>query len=247
MSEVVIVTVERIVHQVEITVERTGIVEITVERKTRDIQITTQTEVREIDIRSEPLVREIDIVVSPVIRTVEINATGLRGPQGPAGPQGEVGLQGSPGMQGPQGEPGLQGIQGVQGIQGEQGPQGIQGPPGITRPAQAIFTFGGDISVVAGSVRIYNATGQTCTISKVFICLNTAPTGSAVIVDVHKNGTTIFTNQAHRPQIAISGNTGVTTSVDVSSWLDGEYLTVDIDQIGSTIPGSDLTVHIVYT
>jgi len=32
---------------------------------------------------------------------------------------------------------------------------------------------------------------------------------------------------------------------DVASWVAGEYLTIDVDQIGSTLPGSDLVVHII--
>lgn len=94
-------------------------------------------------------------------------------------------------------------------------------------------------------LRIYNLSGRTMTISRVALSVGTAPTGSAIIVDVHKDGTTIFTNQAHRPQIAASAFYGDSTDVDVSSWADASYLTVEIDQVGSTIIGDDLVVHVV--
>ncbi len=110
-----------------------------------------------------------------------------------------------------------------------------------------IFTMEGNVSVVDNPLRIYNASGGTRTISKVFLAVNTAPTGAAIIVDIHKNGTTIFTTQSNRPQIAADANTGYTTTIEVSTWADGAYLTMHIDQIGSTTPGSDLTVIILYS
>jgi hypothetical protein len=109
---------------------------------------------------------------------------------------------------------------------------------------EAIFTFEGTLLVVSGKVRIYNKLGTTMTISQVFIAVNTAPAGAAVIVDVHKNGITIFTDQIHRPQIADGQNTGFTTTIDIATLADGDYLTTDIDQIGNA--SDTLTVHVVY-
>lgn len=97
----------------------------------------------------------------------------------------------------------------------------------------------------SGAFRIYNTLGLTLTFSKVHLAVNTAPTGQAIIVDVHKNGATIFTTQANRPQIAAAAYTGFSTTFDVTTWADGEYLQVDIDQIGSVISGSDLAVQII--
>jgi len=111
---------------------------------------------------------------------------------------------------------------------------------------QAIFTVGSGLAVGSNPYRIYNATGQTKTISKVFLSVSDCPTGAAIIVDVNKNGTTIFTTQSNRPTIVESGYTGYTTSIDVTSWAADEYLTVDIDQVGAIIAGNYLTVHVVY-
>ena len=106
------------------------------------------------------------------------------------------------------------------------------------------WTFAGNQTPVASPLRIYNTSGITRTIAKVFVSVNTPPTGSALIVDVHKNGTTIFTNQANRPQIAGGQYTGQSTTIDVIDWAPGDYLTVEVDQVGSTTPGADLTVHV---
>lgn len=116
----------------------------------------------------------------------------------------------------------------------------------VSNNRQTILTFTSTLSVKDNPLRIYNKFGSTQTISQVFLSVGTIPTGSGIIVDVHKNGTTIFTNQSHRPVIASGNYTGYTTNIDVPSWTDGEYLTAHVDQVGSPTPGSDLVVHIIH-
>ncbi len=86
---------------------------------------------------------------------------------------------------------------------------------------------------------------SSLTITKVKIHVKTAPTSATLIVDVNKAGTTIFTNQANRPTIAI-GNTDADSGVpDVTALAENDKLRVDVDKVGSTITGYDLTVEIV--
>ena len=115
----------------------------------------------------------------------------------------------------------------------------------VTR--QTIFTVSGALTVASSPLRIYNKLGANQTISEVFIVASTAPVGAAILVDVNLDGTTIFTNQAHRPTIADGANTGTTTDVDVATWTDDSYLTIDVDQIGSGTAGADLVVHIIHS
>jgi hypothetical protein len=117
---------------------------------------------------------------------------------------------------------------------------------GLISVRQTIFTYAGNVVLAGGLLRIYNQTGVTQVITEVFISVNTAPTGANLIVDVHKDGVTIFTNQAHRPEIVAAGFTDSTTDIDVPNWADGEYLTAIVDQIGSTITGANLTVHVIH-
>ncbi len=111
------------------------------------------------------------------------------------------------------------------------------------------FGFDGVLVTFTGARRWYPSTAITvisCTAS-----VNTAPTGATVLVDVDKNindgGATIFTTQANRPEIAISGYVSAAEVPDITSFLSSDYMTVDVDQIGSTIAGSDITVTIRYT
>ncbi|MCJ7431244.1 hypothetical protein MUO83_08565 [Candidatus Bathyarchaeota archaeon] len=82
-------------------------------------------------------------------------------------------------------------------------------------------------------------------IVKVKVVVKTAPTGAALIVDVNKNGTTIFTTQGGRPSIAAGDTADDSDTPDVTALAETDKLTVDIDQVGSTIAGADLTVEVV--
>jgi len=79
----------------------------------------------------------------------------------------------------------------------------------------------------------------TLTISKVKIYSDTAPTGASLIVDVNKNGVTIFTTQANRPQIVVAGHADDSGTPDVTALVEGDRVSVDVDQVGSTIAGGD--------
>ena len=117
---------------------------------------------------------------------------------------------------------------------------------GLIQVRETIFTYPGNLVVGGGLLRLYNKTGVTQTIMEVFIAVSTAPTGASIKMDIHMDGVTIFTNQAHRPEIAAAGFTGDALTIDVSAWADGSYLTAIVDQIGSTITGANLTIHVVH-
>lgn len=108
----------------------------------------------------------------------------------------------------------------------------------------ATFSYGGPLQVAVGTFRWYNDTGRTLTINSVRASVGTAPTGAAVLVDVDVDGTTIYGTQANRPTIAVSTNTDVAGAASTTTIAAGHYLTVDIDQIGSTVTGSDLVVSV---
>jgi hypothetical protein len=83
------------------------------------------------------------------------------------------------------------------------------------------------------------------TISAVWLHRATPGTSSSSIVDLNKNGVTMYTTQANRPTIAFndSDNKVQATLPDITSVAAGDILTMDIDQIEGGIPG-DLTLTI---
>ena len=58
-----------------------------------------------------------------------------------------------------------------------------------------------------------------CTITAVRASVGVAPTGASLIVDVHLDGTTIFTTQGNRPTITATNFTDLTNTPDVTSDL----------------------------
>ncbi|HEX4662482.1 MAG TPA: hypothetical protein VH144_02615 [Candidatus Saccharimonadales bacterium] len=111
-----------------------------------------------------------------------------------------------------------------------------------TGPTQFSFTYNGPVVVRTGVNRLRNP-GRTLTIAKCYVDAGTAPTGASLIVDVKKNGTTIYTTQANRPTLT-AGSQAANSVPDVTAFADGDYLTVDIAQVGSTVAGSDVSVMI---
>jgi hypothetical protein len=108
------------------------------------------------------------------------------------------------------------------------------------------FSIAGAVTTGTGAHRIYNDTGVQLTIRAVRATVGTPPAGASIIVHVNKNGSTIFTTTANRPTIAAAANTsGKVTNADVTTLNDGDYLTVTVDQIGSTTAGSDLVVQVL--
>lgn len=113
---------------------------------------------------------------------------------------------------------------------------------GISPGEMSPFSVGGVLSATAYTMRLYVNEAQT--ITSVRASVGTAPTGSSIIIDVFKNGTTLFTGGTDRPTIAIGGFTDVGVPA-VTSLAANDYLTVEIVQVGSTIAGADLVVQVV--
>lgn len=83
---------------------------------------------------------------------------------------------------------------------------------------------------------------QAMTIVKVWLIARTAPTSAAILIDINKNGSTIWSTQGNRATIAASATTGNTTTFNTTALAAGDYLDFDIDQVGSSVAGVDLTV-----
>jgi hypothetical protein len=78
----------------------------------------------------------------------------------------------------------------------------------------------------------------------VYGAVKIAPQGASILVDLNKNGSTIWLTQANRLTIAAEATTGTQTSFDTIALAEGDLLTMDIDQVGSTTAGADLTIEL---
>lgn len=110
----------------------------------------------------------------------------------------------------------------------------------------ATFAVSGGLSITLGTLRFRFPFAAT--LEGVSAAVNTAPTGANILLDVNKNGVSIYPFST-KPTILIGAfdTGGVEQVPDTTNMNPGDYLQVDIDQVGSTIPGSDLTVFIRYS
>jgi len=101
----------------------------------------------------------------------------------------------------------------------------------------------GTIGVTGGALRV--PFRQNAKIISVSAMVDTAPTGASLIVDlIDSAGTTMFTTQPNRPTILATQNMSDEEVPDVTDVDANSYVIVQVDQIGSTEPGQDLTVLI---
>jgi hypothetical protein len=82
------------------------------------------------------------------------------------------------------------------------------------------------------------------TIKEVHASVKTAPTGASIIVDINKNGSTIWATQSNRVTIAATEYVATQSTFDTTALVNGDYLTIDLDQVGSTIAGAKIAVRV---
>ncbi len=114
--------------------------------------------------------------------------------------------------------------------------------PASGRDFTIVFTWDGTLSVRTGELRI--SPHVDCSILEVWARVNTTPAGASIKVDVHKNGATVFTTQANRPEIAPGDNYDLSVAPDVTGLVTTDYVTMDVDQVGSTTAGQSLSVGV---
>jgi len=94
---------------------------------------------------------------------------------------------------------------------------------------------------------------KECKIESISCRVGTAATGSDIILDINKGNettaeSTIFINQSNRPKILAGEKTYASPAgnslMDIADLSAGDYLTADIDQVGSVVAGADLTITI---
>lgn len=90
---------------------------------------------------------------------------------------------------------------------------------------------------------------QAVTITDIYASVDTAPTGSGIVIDVNKNGTTIMTTD--KLDIDVSERSTLTAAtapaLTTTAFAAGDWLSIDTDSVGSTTAGTTGHVYIRYT
>ena len=96
-----------------------------------------------------------------------------------------------------------------------------------------------------GTNKVYFRMPFAATLLAVKATVNTAPTGSTLIVDINEAGTSLLSTKL---SIDASEKTSTTAAVPAvisdSVLVDDAEMTIDIDQVGSTIKGKGLKVYL---
>lgn len=114
-------------------------------------------------------------------------------------------------------------------VANEQGPQGAQGPAGLV----PVFTRQNELSVVTGKTRFYFENAGT--ITKIRASVGGVSSGSGVSVGTFVNGVSIGT-------VTIPAGSNTATLAVSKAVVAGDYATVSILSVGSSSPGTDLTL-----
>jgi hypothetical protein len=120
-------------------------------------------------------------------------------------------------------------------------------PVGITiPPSPARYFYHGNCSVGTKVAQELIESGGT--VVKVWAYADVAPTGADLILDIKKNGTSIWAvTPANRVKILSGANSGVQTVFDTTSASGGDRFSLDVVQVGATIAGcNDLLVSVQF-
>jgi hypothetical protein len=100
------------------------------------------------------------------------------------------------------------------------------------------YNYDGTLAVNTGSKRLYMT--RTGSLGDFDMFVETAPVGANLTVTIKKNGSQIATGSITDGATSSTANSIATSN---AGFVSGDYLTVDITQIGSTTAGADLYIN----
>lgn len=150
----------------------------------------------------------------------------------------------SPGPIGPTGPAGATGDTGATGATGATGPAGADAPAVLVVAASDETT-----ALTTGVAKVTFRMPFAMTLTEIRASVTTAPTDAALIIDVNQNGSSVVATE--RPAILAGEKTSTTSTtpgvISTSALTDDAEITIDIDQVGSTVAGAGLKVALIGT
>lgn len=100
------------------------------------------------------------------------------------------------------------------------------------------YNYDGGLSVNSGTERYYLHTSVT--LASVDLYIESPSIGSSVNIAILKNGSTIGTASVS------AGQTSSLNNIINVGLVQGDYITVNITQVGSTYPGRDMMINMIF-
>ena len=109
-----------------------------------------------------------------------------------------------------------------------------------------VFTLGGNLAPGGNqSLEVVGPLpGRTITLEKAYGRVKTPSAGADIILDINRNGASIWNNGPNRLRILAGQQGGEQTAFNVSAINENDIETMDVDQVGSVTPGADLTLEL---
>jgi hypothetical protein len=163
-------------------------------------------------------------------------ATGYTGSLGYTGSKGDMGYTGPIGYTGSGGYTGSQGV----GYAGSQGFTGSAGAGGTTTILERHYRKPGVLTVNTGTEKWYIPVDST--ITSIRARVESAPSGTTPL------NLAVKVNNISTATLSINSSTTI-SSLNTATVLlkTNDYVTVDVVNIGNSVPGTDLTVTFTYT
>jgi hypothetical protein len=100
-------------------------------------------------------------------------------------------------------------------------------------------------AITAGTNKVRFRADFTGTLVAVRAGVNTAPTGSTLIVDINKNGASMLGTKLSIDATETSSKTAASAAtITTTSITDDDEISIDIDQPGATVAGAGLKVSL---
>jgi len=115
-------------------------------------------------------------------------------------------------------------------------------------PTESIIIACGDETTAAttGTAKVTFRMPYAFTVTAVRASVTTAPTGSTFIIDINESGTTILSTKLSIDATEKTSTTAASAAVISDAALaDDAEITIDFDQVGSTIAGAGVKVYLI--
>lgn len=103
-------------------------------------------------------------------------------------------------------------------------------------------------AITTGTAKVTFRMPWAATLVAVKAAMTTAPTGSTAVFDINKGGTTVLSTKLSVDAGEKTSYTAATPAViSVSSFAIDDEVTIDFDQVGSTVAGAGVKITLFFT